>query len=253
MIDPRQARHRRDGSRSELRASSCPEDNLAASSPALPRSSCSNTPYMAEERHMNEAERRVARSRRGADTASISRAEALAEGMSLRTVQRRASDGDVGRAVPARLPTRQELRGPGGSGRWRRRSGPAKRLGGLPHDRGDVCSASTDVASRRSASHGAEAMRSADEPRRRSTVSIRSPGSIDRPSSTEFRCTSATRTIIDCAAFLDEEALEVAFESARRMGLTSPRALAQRAEALCGRGRPGSASVRKLARRAATR
>ena len=45
---------------------------------------------------------------------------------------------------------------------------------------------------------------------------------------------------------LGDEALEVAFESARRMGLTSPRALAQRAEALCGSGKPGSRAIRAL-------
>ena len=59
-------------------------------------------------------------------------------------------------------------------------------------------------------------------------------------------CTSATRTIVDCAALLDDEALEVAFESARRMGLTSPRSLAQRAGVLCGSGKPGSRAIRAL-------
>src|SRR3954471_574171 len=34
-----------------------------------------------------------------------------------------------------------------------------------------------------------------------------------------IRCTSATRTLLDCAALLDDEALEHAFEHARRMGL----------------------------------
>lgn len=61
-----------------------------------------------------------------------------------------------------------------------------------------------------------------------------------------IRCTSATRTIIDCAALLDDEALENAFEQARRMGLTSMRALVRRADVLCGRGRPGSSRVRRL-------
>ena len=61
-----------------------------------------------------------------------------------------------------------------------------------------------------------------------------------------IRCTSATRTIIDCASMLHEEALETAFEHARRMGLTSVAALAARAEELCGRGRPGSTGVRRL-------
>jgi very-short-patch-repair endonuclease len=61
-----------------------------------------------------------------------------------------------------------------------------------------------------------------------------------------IRCTSATRTIIDCASLLGDEQLETAFEQARRMGLTSGTALARRTEELCGRGRPGSARVRRL-------
>ncbi|HWS44587.1 MAG TPA: DUF559 domain-containing protein [Acidimicrobiia bacterium] len=69
---------------------------------------------------------------------------------------------------------------------------------------------------------------------------------VDRVRADGIPCTSATRTIVDCAAVLDDEALEVAFEAARRMGLTSARALEARAEALCGSGRPGSASVRAL-------
>jgi hypothetical protein len=59
-------------------------------------------------------------------------------------------------------------------------------------------------------------------------------------------CTSATRTILDCAGLLDEEALEIAFESARRMRLTSPTALARRAAALCGSGKAGSTKIRQL-------
>jgi len=61
-----------------------------------------------------------------------------------------------------------------------------------------------------------------------------------------IRCTSATRTILDCAGILGDEPLEAAFEQARRLGLTSPTALARRAEQLCGKGRPGSARVRRL-------
>jgi very-short-patch-repair endonuclease len=61
-----------------------------------------------------------------------------------------------------------------------------------------------------------------------------------------IRCTSATRTILDCAGILGDEPLEAAFEQARRLGLTSPTALAQRAEQLCGKGHPGSARVRRL-------
>lgn len=41
-------------------------------------------------------------------------------------------------------------------------------------------------------------------------------------------CTSATRTLLDIAAMVDDETLEVAFESARRMGLTSVSALERR-------------------------
>ncbi len=69
---------------------------------------------------------------------------------------------------------------------------------------------------------------------------------IDRVVVDGIPCTSATRTIIDCAALLDDEALEVAFESARRMGLTSVRALALRAADLCKPGRSGSRAIREL-------
>jgi len=69
---------------------------------------------------------------------------------------------------------------------------------------------------------------------------------IDRVMVDGIRCTSATRTIIDLAARLDGEALEAAFESARRVGLTAPSALASRAAVLCGRGRAGSTLVRHL-------
>ena len=69
-----------------------------------------------------------------------------------------------------------------------------------------------------------------------------------------IRCTSATRTIIDCAALLDDEALEAAFEQARRMGLTSVDRVARGAPTeLCGRGRPGSARRSASARGAAAR
>jgi len=68
----------------------------------------------------------------------------------------------------------------------------------------------------------------------------------DRVSVDGIPCTSATRTLIESAAMLDDEELEVAFESARRIGLTSPRALARRAAELCGRGHPGSERVKRL-------
>jgi very-short-patch-repair endonuclease len=59
-------------------------------------------------------------------------------------------------------------------------------------------------------------------------------------------CTAATRTIIDLAASLEDEALETAFQSARRMGLTSVKRLARSAAALGGQGRAGSAAIRRL-------
>jgi len=57
---------------------------------------------------------------------------------------------------------------------------------------------------------------------------------------------TANSTKLDCAGILGDEPLEAAFEQARRLGLTSPTALARRAEQLCGKGRPGSARVRRL-------
>jgi len=69
---------------------------------------------------------------------------------------------------------------------------------------------------------------------------------VDRATVDGIPCTTATRTLIDCAALLDDEALEVAFESARRMGLTSARALRLRAAELCGPGSSGSSAIRKL-------
>ena len=69
---------------------------------------------------------------------------------------------------------------------------------------------------------------------------------IDKKFVDRIPCTSATRTVIDLAPYLDEEALEAAFESGRRMGLTTVTLLQRRAAELVGRGRPGSAQVRKL-------
>jgi very-short-patch-repair endonuclease len=73
-----------------------------------------------------------------------------------------------------------------------------------------------------------------------------SPSRVDLVVVDGIRCTSATRTIIDCAGLLGDEVLESAFEHARRMGLTSATALARRAEELGGRGRPGSTRIRRL-------
>jgi very-short-patch-repair endonuclease len=54
-------------------------------------------------------------------------------------------------------------------------------------------------------------------------------------------CTSAARTLLDCSISLDDEELETAFESARRMGLVTTTTL-QRAIVR----RPGAASLRRL-------
>ena len=74
-------------------------------------------------------------------------------------------------------------------------------------------------------------------------------GRADRVTVDGIRCTSATRTLIDCASLVDGETLEHAFEQARRMGLTSIRAVEQRLV----RGRPGSALVRDVLRHAQAR
>jgi very-short-patch-repair endonuclease len=59
-------------------------------------------------------------------------------------------------------------------------------------------------------------------------------------------CTDATQTLIDLAGDLGVDQLEDAFERARRLGLTSASALAQRFEAIGGRGRKGAAKVREV-------
>jgi very-short-patch-repair endonuclease/uncharacterized metal-binding protein len=75
---------------------------------------------------------------------------------------------------------------------------------------------------------------------------VRRLDQIDRVTVDGIPCTSATRTLIDCAGLLDEEQLEIAFESARRMGLTSVPFLSKRFVELGGRGKPGSGAVRRL-------
>ena len=64
-------------------------------------------------------------------------------------------------------------------------------------------------------------------------------------------CTSAARTLVDCAALLDDEALEAAFESARRMGLATLTTIQRAAEA-AGR-RAGSARLRRVVSAAESR
>jgi hypothetical protein len=50
---------------------------------------------------------------------------------------------------------------------------------------------------------------------------------IERANVDDISCTSATRTLVDCAGAADAESLEAAFEAARRMGLTSVEAVAR--------------------------
>ncbi len=71
----------------------------------------------------------------------------------------------------------------------------------------------------------------------------------DRVSVDRIPCTSATRTLVDCAALVDGKTLETAFEQERRMGLTSLGAVRAR----IGRGRPGSALMRGGLRHAQAR
>lgn len=58
--------------------------------------------------------------------------------------------------------------------------------------------------------------------------------------------TTAARTLIDLAGDVPNEELESMFDTARRLGLVSTAHLAQRVEALCGRGVKGSAEIREL-------
>jgi very-short-patch-repair endonuclease len=60
------------------------------------------------------------------------------------------------------------------------------------------------------------------------------------------RVTRPMRTIIDLAAVLNEEALEIALESARRMRLVADHRLRRRLESLGGRGRAGATQLRAL-------
>jgi very-short-patch-repair endonuclease len=72
---------------------------------------------------------------------------------------------------------------------------------------------------------------------------------IDRVSVDGIACTSASRTLIDCAPAVDGETLEAAFEQARRLGPTSVRAM----QGLCVQGRPGSAKMRLVLAHASQR
>ncbi|HYL53461.1 MAG TPA: DUF559 domain-containing protein [Acidimicrobiia bacterium] len=59
----------------------------------------------------------------------------------------------------------------------------------------------------------------------------------------DLRLTRPSRTIIDLVAVLEEEALEVALESARRMRLVTADRLRLRLESLAGRGRAGATQL----------
>jgi len=59
-----------------------------------------------------------------------------------------------------------------------------------------------------------------------------------------LRCTSPARTLVDCAAMLDDEEVEAAYEAARRMGLATANTVARAADA-AGR-RPGVARIRRI-------
>ena len=58
--------------------------------------------------------------------------------------------------------------------------------------------------------------------------------------------TNASRLLIDVGAVVNEETLELALEDAYRRGLTSQARLEWRIKELCGRGRSGCSSIRKL-------
>jgi very-short-patch-repair endonuclease len=69
---------------------------------------------------------------------------------------------------------------------------------------------------------------------------------VDRTIVDDLPCTSPVRTLIDLAGVVSEETLEIAFESARRLGLLSVDRMAARFVQIGGRGRKGSAKVRRL-------
>ncbi|HVM40594.1 MAG TPA: hypothetical protein VM618_07450 [Acidimicrobiia bacterium] len=62
----------------------------------------------------------------------------------------------------------------------------------------------------------------------------------DRSARHGIPCTSATRTLVDLSAVLDEESFETAMEDAFRRRLTTPARLQWRLEQVGGRGRAGT-------------
>jgi hypothetical protein len=70
---------------------------------------------------------------------------------------------------------------------------------------------------------------------------------IDRVEVDGIRCTSATRTILDLAlARRPEQRIEAAIDSAVRLGLSAPHAIARRLDTLRGRGRWGCRLIENL-------
>ena len=85
-------------------------------------------------------------------------------------------------------------------------------------------------------------------PRSRPGVTVHrtwSLSGLDRTTVDGVPCTSAARTVVDLAAVLTNEALEAAFESARRMGLTTTPRVAARLDAV-GPRRAGATRLRRV-------
>jgi very-short-patch-repair endonuclease len=61
-----------------------------------------------------------------------------------------------------------------------------------------------------------------------------------------MKVTRPVRTIVDLAGVLDEEALEVAFESARRLRIVTHERVAARLDEVGGRGRVGAAQLHRV-------
>ncbi|MGH9128771.1 MAG: DUF559 domain-containing protein [Acidimicrobiales bacterium] len=68
----------------------------------------------------------------------------------------------------------------------------------------------------------------------------------DRDRTDGFPVTTVTRTLIDLGAVVDPEVVESALESALRANRTSLQLLHRRLEAVGGRGKPGTASLRRV-------
>ncbi len=106
--------------------------------------------------------------------------------------------------------------------------------------------ASIEVAVARSASGRRATVAIDTEERAHWNVTIHRPqqlDAIDLMTVDGIPCTTAARTLIDVAYSQHAEALEHAFEIARRLRLVSTRYLERRAGALCGRGKRGARAI----------